>query len=114
MTGDGVPDVVAGTEAGAARAVAIDGRTGAVRPGSVFSNPGYTGLVEVAVGDVTGDGVADIAIGTNEGTARVRVYRGGDYASRLILPVVPGGAAPTGLPPCPGLRGEPCRDYQPF
>ena len=21
---------------------------------------------------------------------------------------------PTGLPPCPGLRGEPCRDYQPF
>jgi hypothetical protein len=27
---------------------------------------------------------------------------------------VPGEAAPTGLPPCPGLRGEPCRDYQPF
>jgi hypothetical protein len=23
-------------------------------------------------------------------------------------------SAPTGLPPCPGLRGEPCRDYQPF
>jgi len=33
--------------------------------------------------------------------------------SRLVLPVVPGAAAPTGLPPCPGLRGEPCRDYQP-
>jgi hypothetical protein len=33
--------------------------------------------------------------------------------SRLILPVVPGESAPTGLPPCPGLRGEPCRDYQP-
>jgi predicted acyl esterase len=29
--------------------------------------------------------------------------------SRLILPVVPGVAVPTGLPPCPGLRGEPCR-----
>ena len=26
----------------------------------------------------------------------------------------PGVSAPTGLPPCPGLRGEPCRDYQPF
>jgi hypothetical protein len=21
---------------------------------------------------------------------------------------------PTALPPCPGLRGEACRDYQPF
>jgi predicted acyl esterase len=29
--------------------------------------------------------------------------------SRLILPVVPGVSVPTGLPPCPGLRGEPCR-----
>jgi predicted acyl esterase len=32
--------------------------------------------------------------------------------SRLILPVVGGVAVPTGLPPCPGLRGEPCRAYQ--
>ncbi len=34
--------------------------------------------------------------------------------SRLELPVVPGVTTTTGLPPCPGLRGEPCRDYQPF
>ena len=34
--------------------------------------------------------------------------------SSLILPVVPGVSVPTGLPPCPGLRGEPCRDYQPY
>jgi uncharacterized protein len=34
--------------------------------------------------------------------------------SRLSLPVVPGLAVPTGLPPCPGLRGEPCRDYKPY
>jgi len=34
--------------------------------------------------------------------------------SRLVLPVLPGAAVPTGLPPCPGLRGEPCRDYQPY
>ena len=33
--------------------------------------------------------------------------------SRLILPVVPGVNVPTGLPPCPGLRGEPCRAFQP-
>jgi hypothetical protein len=23
-------------------------------------------------------------------------------------------SVPTGLPPCPGLRGEPCRTYQPL
>jgi hypothetical protein len=34
--------------------------------------------------------------------------------SRLALPVVPGVDVPDALPPCPGLRGEPCRDYQPF
>jgi predicted acyl esterase len=31
--------------------------------------------------------------------------------SRLILPFVPGVTAPTPLPPCPGLRGEPCRAF---
>ena len=34
--------------------------------------------------------------------------------SRLVLPDGPGRDVPTGLPPCPGLRGEPCRDYLPF
>ena len=34
--------------------------------------------------------------------------------SRIILPVVPGVAVPTGLPPCPSLRGEPCRRYLPL
>ena len=31
--------------------------------------------------------------------------------SSLILPVVPGVSVPTGLPPCPSLRNEPCRPY---
>jgi predicted acyl esterase len=34
--------------------------------------------------------------------------------SSLVLPVVPGLEVPTDLPPCPGLRGEPCRDYKPY
>lgn len=33
-------------------------------------------------------------------------------SSRLVLPVAKGMDAPTALPPCPGLRGEPCRDYR--
>ncbi len=34
--------------------------------------------------------------------------------SRLTLPVVPGVSVSSALPPCPGLRGEPCRTYVPF
>ena len=33
-------------------------------------------------------------------------------ASVLTLPLVPGVPVAAGLPPCPGLRGEPCRDYR--
>jgi predicted acyl esterase len=45
------------------------------------------------------------------GRAVVRVAHSEAMPSRLVLPVVPGVAVPTGLPPCPGLRGEPCRPY---
>jgi uncharacterized protein len=48
------------------------------------------------------------------GQANVDIGYGGDMPSRVELPVVPDVSAPTGLPPCPGLRGEPCRDYEPF
>jgi uncharacterized protein len=33
--------------------------------------------------------------------------------SRLVVPVVADVQAPPGLPPCPGLRGQPCRTYVP-
>jgi uncharacterized protein len=48
------------------------------------------------------------------GTATVSIAHSKQMPSRLLLPVVPGVDVPTGLPPCPGLRGEPCRDYQPY
>jgi predicted acyl esterase len=46
--------------------------------------------------------------------ARVTIARSKKMPSRLLLPVVPGADIPTGLPPCPGLRGEPCRPYEAF
>jgi predicted acyl esterase len=49
-----------------------------------------------------------------EGPAQVAIAYGGDTPSNLLLPVVPGVSVPTALPPCPGLRGEPCRNYQAF
>jgi uncharacterized protein len=48
------------------------------------------------------------------GTATVSIARSEEMPSSVVLPVIPGVSVPTGLPPCPGLRGEPCRDYQPF
>ena len=48
------------------------------------------------------------------GTATVAIAYAKTMPSRLLLPVVSNVSVPTGLPPCPGLRGEPCRDYQPF
>src|SRR3954463_8024622 len=48
------------------------------------------------------------------GKATVNIARSASKRSRLVLPVVAGVNVPTGLPPCPGLRGEPCRDYQPL
>jgi predicted acyl esterase len=49
-----------------------------------------------------------------QGKATVAIAHSKGMPSRLLLPVVPGVAVPTGLPPCPGLRGEPCRDYVRF
>ena len=48
------------------------------------------------------------------GRATVWIAHGRRWGSRLVLPVVGGVKVPTGLPPCPGLRGEPCRAYEPY
>ena len=47
------------------------------------------------------------------GRADLSVAHSRTMPSRLVLPEVPGVDVPTGLPPCPGLRGEPCRPYSP-
>jgi predicted acyl esterase len=49
-----------------------------------------------------------------KGRAAVAVAFSKRMPSSLILPIVPGVTATGGLPPCPGLRGEPCRAYQPI
>ena len=44
--------------------------------------------------------------------ATVEIAHSADHPSRVVLPVVPGIDVPTALPPCPSLRGQPCRAYQ--
>jgi uncharacterized protein len=50
-----------------------------------------------------------------KGKARVAIAMSKHKPSKLTLPVIPGMNVPVkALPPCPGLRGEPCRNYQPL
>jgi predicted acyl esterase len=49
-----------------------------------------------------------------KGGATVSIAFSRRMPSRLLLPVVPGVNVPTALPPCPALRGQPCRAYTPF
>jgi hypothetical protein len=49
-----------------------------------------------------------------KGTAKIEVAHSPEMPSRLLLPVVGGVEGTNSLPPCPGLRGEPCRDYLPY
>jgi predicted acyl esterase len=44
-------------------------------------------------------------------TADVSIAFGPGMPANLTLPIVPGVSVPTGLPPCPSLRNEPCRPY---
>ena len=41
----------------------------------------------------------------------IEVARSAEHPSAIVVPVVPGVDVPTELPPCPSLRGQPCRPY---
>jgi hypothetical protein len=70
--------------------------------------------IRVTIGPPHGDQpVWAFAEARPKGRAKVAIAHSPRRPSRLILPVVPGVEVPDELPPCPGLRGQPCRDYQP-
>lgn len=75
---DGVPDIVVGALAGGGpHVVVLDGLTGQAVRGFYAFDPGFTGGVNVAVGDLNGDGVPDIAVGAGPGgDPHVRVFDG--------------------------------------
>jgi uncharacterized protein len=47
-------------------------------------------------------------------TSSVEIAMSPTMPSSLVLPVVSSVSVPTGLPPCPSLRNEPCRAYVPL
>jgi hypothetical protein len=82
VTGDGVPDLVVGTGPEAVvvvgpRVRVFDGVTGLEVRNFLAYDPAFTGGVRVAVGDVTGDGRADIVTGAGVGgQPHVKVFDG--------------------------------------
>ena len=68
VTGDGVPDVIAGTgPGGPAEVRVLDGATGAVVATIHPFEAGFTGGVFVAAGDITRDGRADVVVTPDQG-----------------------------------------------
>jgi len=82
VNGDGLADIVTGTDAGAAPHVKVfDGRTGSELH-SFFAYPAtFNGGVSVAAGDINGDGTADIITGAGPGAGpHVKVFSGASGA----------------------------------
>jgi hypothetical protein len=80
VTGDGVPDIIVGAGAGDDPVVKVfDGKTLTEVKSFLAYEDSFQGGVGVAVGDVTGDGRADIITGAGVGGGpRVQVFRGND------------------------------------
>ncbi|MFO0938525.1 MAG: PKD domain-containing protein [Gemmataceae bacterium] len=78
VTGDGVPDLIAGTGPGSVNCFfVIDGVTHESVHGKVPFEQSFTGGIFVAVGDLNGDGRDEIIATADEGgSTRVRVFDG--------------------------------------
>jgi hypothetical protein len=64
----------------------FDGATGALVGEFYAYDPSFLGGVTIAVGDVSGNGFADIVTGTRSGNPDVRVYSGKDIADGAFNP----------------------------
>ena len=82
VTGDGIPDLIAGTGPGAVRVTVVDGASGATVAAFEPFEPGFSGGVFVAAGDVDRDGFADVVVSPDAGGgAVVAVYSGAGLAA---------------------------------
>src|SRR5262245_56355634 len=87
----GEPLLLAGSRTGAGLARAVSAANGAdIFSGAPFG-AGFTGGVRVAVGDVNGDGIQDMILGSGAGGGLVRVFSGLDLSMLLSFAPFGGG-----------------------
>lgn len=95
VTGDGVPDVVVGAGPGAGPHVKVFDSATLQEVRSFYAfDPAFRGGVSVAAGDVTGDGTADLVVGSGFGASHVKVFdgaTGAEVRSFLAFPGFAGG-----------------------
>jgi hypothetical protein len=127
LTADGFADVITGVTGAAilpngqlgtvpiaANVKAFNGQTGAQML-SFIAFPGYLGGVNVAGGDLTGDGQGEIVVSTITGTSQIEVYNGQTAAPVMgFLAFAPGftggvniGVTGTNIIAAPGAGGPP-------
>lgn len=86
LTGDGVAEILAGSGPGASPQIRILRSDGSlIRRIQPFPST-YTGGVNVAVGDVTGDGQPEILAAQDSGVSLVRIFSSTGKAVRTIYP----------------------------
>lgn len=88
VNGDGYDDVVTGAGPGApgGHLKVIDGRT-LGELASFYAYPGFVGGINVAVGDVNGDGNGDVITGAGPGAAggHLKIINGRDFSELLSI-----------------------------
>ncbi len=85
MNGDGTPDIITAPGRNIAGVVKVfDGKTGALIGQFQPYPSSYVGGVEIAVGDIDGDGKPEIIVAQDRGAPKVSIYRGPSGNFQLV------------------------------